>query len=983
MLKASVPLANRQHMVWQSHFFNQITFQNRIFEWPDKASNTMNRNLIFYFTLSAVVLYTFPLKAQTGQIRGKMVDSQSREELPFGNVFINNTTLGTAADSHGDFLLKDVPYGQVELVFSYVGYKPAQRKVVVDKETTDLGTVYVMAQKEELATVEVSARRDKEWERQLEDFKKVFLGEDDMARSCTILNPWVINFSQSGNTLLAKSESPVEISNAGLGYKVIFYLNNFLSNNKGYTIQGPAQFIEMITGDGEQAFTWSANRQDTYLGSSRHLFKAIIENRIAGEGFQLYTDKPFAEDINVRSPFFKSELGKKVIPFDTTGIMRAPTKEGGRYIISFNGTVEVHYRGKRALIRTYRDIAYPVSWLEIRGGNLGVDKEGNPFNPADVIVSGDMDADRVARMLPLNYQPPRIHLPAKEKEPLTVSRLRERVYLHTDKPYYYKGETIWFKGYMNYAEPTLADSLSKVLYAELINKEGVLVSSGMFPIQSGSVQGEIGLANNLEAGAYYLRAYTQWMRNFGDSDFFVQEIQVLNITDKVVGYEKADALSAKARRVHIETDQPEYSTRQRVGLVIRVVDDRGKPIASSLSVAVTDMRQVVPVADHINIIDSYPFQQTGEGTKPVSEFPIERGITFKGKFSNDGGKPERATLTLIEWQSREMILTETDKNGIFSLTGLHFYDSALFSFHAKSSRILSESQSFEYGLASSKTKPYGKVEVLPRTMPEFTFRGTTSRITVSNTETPQRLIADYTEQEGTTMLQGIDVKGKREPDNTGSRTLGGADYVITAKELNAKVYANLWLSLAGKAPGLIMTTDAEDQPVVRIARASGLTRFATTEPLVLIDNMPASGTAGDVLKRIDAATVDRVEISSGLNKLYGSQAVNGVIAIYTNSGVDRPADNRKKSKPLQLIAAPGYTRPATFFSPDYGQPDQPDQADYRSTIYWNADVTTGEKAATLWFYTADLATEYRVVVEGVDEFNEPVRGEYIFNVKSN
>jgi len=943
----------------------------------------MNKKRIFYFTVGSILLSVFPLIAQKGQIKGKMVDAQSREELPFGNVFINNTTLGTAADSHGEFLLKDVPYGQVELVFSYVGYKPAQRKVVIERETTDLGTVYVIAQKEELANVEVKAKRDKEWEKHLEDFKKVFLGEDEMAKSCTILNPWVINFSESGNTLFARSDSPVEISNAGLGYKVVFYLNNFLSNSKGYAIQGQAQFIEMVTGDGDQAFAWSVNRQRTYLGSSRHLFKTIIENRINGEGFQLYTDKPFADDSNVRSPYFKAELGKKVIPFDTVGILHPPVKEGGRYVISLNPTVEVHYRGERALIRTYRDIAYPVSWMEIRGGHLAVNKEGNPFNPADVIVSGDMNADRVARMLPLNYQPPRIHLQPKEEEQILVSRLQERVYLHTDKPYYYPGEIIWFKGYMNYAEPALKDSLSKVLYVELINKQWGIVVSKMFPIQSGLVMGEFKLADSLEAGVYNLRAYTQWMRNFSDVNFFVKEIPVLNLTDKVTLPEKNDSLVVNGSRVFIEPGHASYHARGRIALTIKVIDHEGKPIAGSLSVSVTDRRQVAPVAGANNIISNYSFKQAAELPKQLPEFPIEKGIEFKGIFYNDSGKPERAALTLIEWQTREMILTEADKEGFFSLTGLHFYDSAMFSFHAKGSRILSESQSFEYGMASAKTKPYGKVEVLGRTVPDFSFSGETTGLVFTNTGSPQRLISDYSNQEGTTLLKGIDVKGKREPEVSAVRTLGGADYVITAKELNAKLYANLWLSLSGKAPGLIMTTDAEDQPVVRIARSSGLTRFATTEPLVLIDNMPASGTAGDVLKRIDASTVDRVEISSGINKLYGSQAVNGVIAIYTSKDTDSPADNRKKSKPLQLIVVPGYSRSATFFSPDYGRLDQPDLADYRSTIYWNPDVTTDNEdmVTTLSFYAADLETEYHVVVEGVDQFNEPVRGEYVFSVR--
>ena len=41
--------------------------------------------------------------SQTGQINGKVLDSKTQEPLPFANVFINNTTIGVAADANGDF----------------------------------------------------------------------------------------------------------------------------------------------------------------------------------------------------------------------------------------------------------------------------------------------------------------------------------------------------------------------------------------------------------------------------------------------------------------------------------------------------------------------------------------------------------------------------------------------------------------------------------------------------------------------------------------------------------------------------------------------------------------------------------------------------------------------------------------------------------------------------------------------------------------
>ncbi|MBK8292426.1 MAG: carboxypeptidase-like regulatory domain-containing protein [Flammeovirgaceae bacterium] len=54
---------------------------------------------------------------QTGQVSGRILDSQTLEPLPFANVFINNTTIGTASDMNGEFLLPKVPIGTNEIIF--------------------------------------------------------------------------------------------------------------------------------------------------------------------------------------------------------------------------------------------------------------------------------------------------------------------------------------------------------------------------------------------------------------------------------------------------------------------------------------------------------------------------------------------------------------------------------------------------------------------------------------------------------------------------------------------------------------------------------------------------------------------------------------------------------------------------------------------------------------------------------------------------
>jgi len=43
-------------------------------------------------------------------VRGRVRDAKTSEPLPFANVYLNNTTIGTAADESGDYLLKMYPW---------------------------------------------------------------------------------------------------------------------------------------------------------------------------------------------------------------------------------------------------------------------------------------------------------------------------------------------------------------------------------------------------------------------------------------------------------------------------------------------------------------------------------------------------------------------------------------------------------------------------------------------------------------------------------------------------------------------------------------------------------------------------------------------------------------------------------------------------------------------------------------------------------
>lgn len=76
-----------------------------------------------------------------------------------------------------------------------------------------------------------------------------------------------------------------------------------------------------------------------------------------------------------------------------------------------------------------------------------------------------------------------------------------------------------------------------------------------------------------------------------------------------------------------------------------------------------------------------------------------------------------------------------------------------------------------------------------------------------------------------------------------------------------------------------------------------------------------------------------------------------------------------------FIPLAGYQEPVAFYSPKYdkGNKDNALIPDFRSTLYWNPSLQTDSSGeCDFLFYSADKATTYKVVIEGLTEEGEMV-----------
>lgn len=101
-----------------------------------------------------------PVFAQyDAHLTGHVLDERTGEHLPFVNVQVKGTNIGTVTDESGHYFLRDMPIGKQTIVFSYVGYETLELPVtMVEDKTIELkATIREVSQ--QLNSVVVTANR--------------------------------------------------------------------------------------------------------------------------------------------------------------------------------------------------------------------------------------------------------------------------------------------------------------------------------------------------------------------------------------------------------------------------------------------------------------------------------------------------------------------------------------------------------------------------------------------------------------------------------------------------------------------------------------------------------------------------------------------------------------------------------------------------------------------------------------------------------
>ena len=359
----------------------------------------------------------------------------------------------------------------------------------------------------------------------------------------------------------------------------------------------------------------------------------------------------------------------------------------------------------------------------------------------------------------------------------------------------------------------------------------------------------------------------------------------------------------------------------------------------------------------------YNIPETLKGNYTVPEITLETAKEITGEVKNVLlNKPVANATVTLHTLDGSFSETQSDADGHFGFLNIEYPDSASFFLQAKTPKGKDRVELF----LNRETFP------LLRHAPRYissTFSEVIEAAKDDNFLKKAVQRAKYNQDYDVVNLQEIVVTGtkrvaKRDEVRLQYWANASSDYTMYREEIE-KFRPSRVSDLMTRIPGIMGSRDN-----IRVRGADG-------PPLVVINGLAIEWDEGDnPLDYVDVDDLESIDVFKGTSVvLFGTRGGNGVISLTTRIW-DFTTPRKSKKFNYAAYRPLGFQQPAEFYAPKYDTPEAKNQTvtDYRTTIFWKPDVVVSENGmASFDFYTADFATTYSVVIEGLTENGEIIR----------
>lgn len=412
----------------------------------------------------------------------------------------------------------------------------------------------------------------------------------------------------------------------------------------------------------------------------------------------------------------------------------------------------------------------------------------------------------------------------------------------------------------------------------------------------------------------------------------------------------------KGPDIKFTTDKPTYSRREQVNVVMKLLDETGKPLKGNFSVSVTDDASVC--LDSLRMIAPYLLWESDLSADRQQWPRYNLKNLLNGNYQHPGGRfdvsPEIKGIAYDFYSRKAKTDAEvsifgieylfsakqhTDSLGRFCFTGFDFPEGSTFLIRATGKR------------GNKSIQPIVEPEVFYPFKHSVVNHNANSAKSYAYRNENQERFDSLAQAMNSYQLDEVIVKA----DSV--KKIGKSVYhsfmgrVKTAEELMTPHPRSL-TDMLERFPGVYISGDS--------VMLSGI-----KNELFFLDDIP---TTFEDVRNINIDEIDEIEVIKDASAaVFGMKGANGAILIMTKRGeITRPELVRN----VVRVSPLGYQRLKRFYPVCYDTEEKQSSVseDNRSTLYWNPCVPiTDNGEASFDFYTSDSDTPYTILVQGVSE----------------
>jgi hypothetical protein len=539
-----------------------------------------------------------------------------------------------------------------------------------------------------------------------------------------------------------------------------------------------------------------------------------------------------------------------------------------------------------------------------------------------------------------------------------ADEFNEKLLIATDRELYFAGEQILFEVYKINRLTGMPSSLSRIIYAELLDRSNNPVAQVKLFADGSSGNGKLVVPDTVASGNYVIRAYTKWMLNFPETYFSYKYVTIINPFRKFDGIVQDNKRVSGVRNDTLSLKNAGYSGKA-TGLNI-ITDKASYPCRTRVNVDISSSDPVLSLKDadlSVSVIKSI---LSGPGTGSLGEALSEKSV--KMEFMDDTLKLPEPEGETISGTISDRLTNEPLANEAISLSIVGKYSRCRFGHTGPKGEFIFPVSGL-YGANDIVIQPMEKhkngyyVELnesfsssfIDLPFPDFYL----------DSAMAEKINKSIISMQVNKQYEASLVKRDYSTDPLWKSEF----YGIPDKRLNLSDYIELTniREVVREILPEVSVTGKDENARFKILYRNPYGKFENPA-LVLVDGVPFNNIAR--LLEVPGRLMERIDIIN-VRYFFSDFIFDGIISFVTKKG--NLSDLGYDDTVFRQVFV-GSAESMGFYSPSYESDSlrKNHLPDFRNTLFWDPlpKMDTGDKI-NVEFYTSDEPGDYLIRVEGV------------------